>query len=65
MPVFEYGHGQGRCSVTGGYVYRGRNLSALRGAIYSGTTAAEKFLLSLLGVALPQAVSLASFAKAE
>jgi hypothetical protein len=35
------------------------------GAIYSGTTAAEKSLLSLLGAALPQAVSLASFAKAE
>jgi hypothetical protein len=22
-PVYEYGHGAGRCSVTGGYVYRG------------------------------------------
>ena len=29
MPVFEYGHDKGRCSVTGGYVYRGRNLPAL------------------------------------
>jgi glucose/arabinose dehydrogenase len=24
MPVAEYSHGEGRCSVTGGYVYRGR-----------------------------------------
>lgn len=31
MPVFEYGHDKGRCSVTGGYVYRGRNLPALQG----------------------------------
>ena len=36
MPVSEYGHDQGRCSVTGGYVYRGRNLSALRGSYLFG-----------------------------
>jgi glucose/arabinose dehydrogenase len=31
LPVHEYGHELG-CSVTGGYVYRGRNLPALAGA---------------------------------
>jgi glucose/arabinose dehydrogenase len=36
MPVFEYGHEQGRCSVTGGYVYRGRNVSSLQGSYLFG-----------------------------
>jgi glucose/arabinose dehydrogenase len=36
MPVFEYGHEQGRCSVTGGYVYRGRNIPALQGRYLFG-----------------------------
>ena len=30
-PLAEYGHTGGRCSVTGGYVYRGPRLPALRG----------------------------------
>ena len=30
-PLAEYGHGGGRCSVTGGYVYRGSAVPALRG----------------------------------
>jgi glucose/arabinose dehydrogenase len=31
-PIFELSHGDGNCSVTGGYVYRGERIPALRGA---------------------------------
>jgi glucose/arabinose dehydrogenase len=30
-PVFEYSHDSGNCSATGGYVYRGSRIPALRG----------------------------------
>jgi len=36
LPVMEYGHEEGRCSIIGGYVYRGRAIPALRGAYVSG-----------------------------
>lgn len=36
MPVMEYTHEEGRCSIIGGYVYRGRAVPALRGAYVSG-----------------------------
>jgi len=35
-PLTEYRHEQGRCSVTGGYVYRGSRLSALQGTYLFG-----------------------------
>ena len=31
-PVHEYAHGDGTCSVTGGYVYRGTRIPGLRGS---------------------------------
>jgi hypothetical protein len=30
-PVYEYGRSDGSCSITGGYVYRGHAIPALRG----------------------------------
>jgi glucose/arabinose dehydrogenase len=42
MPVFDYSHDGGNCSVTGGFVYRGTKIPALRGgylfADYCGGT---------------------------
>jgi len=36
LPVLEYRHEAGRCSIIGGYVYRGRAMPALRAAYVSG-----------------------------
>jgi glucose/arabinose dehydrogenase len=36
LPVYEYGHENGRCSVTGGYVYRGSQFPALNGLYFFG-----------------------------
>lgn len=36
LPVMEYGREGGRCSIIGGYVYRGRALPALGGVYVSG-----------------------------
>lgn len=36
MPVLEYGHDNGRCSVTGGYVYRGKKHKKLKGSYFYG-----------------------------
>jgi glucose/arabinose dehydrogenase len=36
LPIAEYGHDQGRCSITGGYVYRGRRVSVLVGTYLFG-----------------------------
>jgi glucose/arabinose dehydrogenase len=36
LPIFEYNHDQNRCSVTGGYVYRGSAEPALKGKYIYG-----------------------------
>ncbi len=33
-PIHEYTHANGNCSVTGGYVYRGKAIAVLRGAYF-------------------------------
>ena len=35
-PILEYGHESGRCSITGGYVYRGLNQPLLKGLYLYG-----------------------------
>jgi hypothetical protein len=36
LPVIEYGHGDGSCSVTGGFRYRGTDMPRLRGQYVYG-----------------------------
>jgi glucose/arabinose dehydrogenase len=36
FPIYEYGHEEGRCSVIGGYVYRGAQLNELAGTYLFG-----------------------------
>ena len=36
LPILEYDHGGGRCSVTGGYLYRGNRIPALYGRYVYG-----------------------------
>jgi glucose/arabinose dehydrogenase len=46
-PVFEYAHEKGRCSIIGGYVYRGQALAGLAGHyIYGDFCSGELFALS-------------------
>ena len=47
FPIAEYGHEQGRCSITGGYVYRGTAVPALRGIyLFGDYCSGELFALS-------------------
>jgi len=44
LPAFEYSHGGGRCSITGGYRYRGSQLMSLAGSyIYGDFCSGEIF----------------------
>jgi glucose/arabinose dehydrogenase len=47
LPVSEYFHDKGRCSITGGYVYRGRILPSLIGTyVYGDFCSGEIFALN-------------------
>jgi hypothetical protein len=47
FPIAEYGHENGRCSITGGYVYRGAAIPVLRGTyLFGDYCSGEVFALS-------------------
>jgi glucose/arabinose dehydrogenase len=47
FPIAEYGHEHGRCSITGGYVYRGTAVPALKGTyLFGDYCSGELFALS-------------------
>jgi glucose/arabinose dehydrogenase len=47
FPIAEYGHEQGRCSITGGYVYRGPSITPLRGSyVFGDYCSGELFAIS-------------------
>ena len=43
LPIAEYSHANGDCSVTGGYVYRGAQSPALQGAYLFGDFCSGRF----------------------
>ena len=45
LPVHDYAHGRGRCSVTGGYVHRGPSAAAWRGLYVGGDYCGRLFVL--------------------
>ena len=54
LPILEYGHEAGRCSVTGGYVYRGQGEPGLKGwYIYGDYCSGEIFGLQVQAEARP------------
>jgi uncharacterized repeat protein (TIGR03806 family) len=70
-PVAEYDHSGGRCSVTGGYVYRGAGMPALQGSyLYGDFCSGEIFGLGAQSGATPQLLAdsglqIASFAEGQ
>ena len=68
FPITEYGHQGGRCSVTGGYVYRGRRASLPVGSyVYGDFCTGEIFVLEngAYSVALNTTMRIASFGEDE
>ena len=48
-PLHDYGHGAGRCSVTGGYVHRGPSAADWRGLYVAGDFCGRLFVLDRRG----------------
>jgi glucose/arabinose dehydrogenase len=49
LPVHDYGHGAGRCAVTGGHVFRGPGAPAWRGLYVAGDYCGRLFVLDRQG----------------
>jgi hypothetical protein len=49
LPVHDYGHGEGRCSATGGYVHRGPAAAEWRGLYIAGDFCGRIFVLGQNG----------------
>ena len=67
-PIAEYDHTGGRCSVTGGYVYRGSKSSLPAGGyVYADFCSGEIFLLSngVQSLLLDTALNISSFGEDE
>ncbi len=68
FPITEYGHAGGRCSVTGGYVYRGTRASLPAGSyVYADFCTGEIFVLEsgAVSIALDTALKVSSFGEDE
>ncbi len=68
QPVAEYGHEKGRCSITGGYVYRGARLTSLQGAYLYGDYCSGEIFSLVKGaqqILLATDLSIASFGQDE
>ena len=49
LPAYQYSHGTGNCSVTGGYVHRGPSAPAWRGLYVAGDFCGRLFVLNNKG----------------
>ncbi len=59
LPVYEYANGGQNCAVTGGYVYRGHAIPAMRGAyVFGDACAGELQAFVYSGAVVRQAASL-------
>ncbi|MBI4467951.1 MAG: PQQ-dependent sugar dehydrogenase [Acidobacteria bacterium] len=67
-PIAEYAHSSGRCSITGGYVYRGvRGTLPLGSYVYGDYCSGEIFMLKdgVSSLLLPTNMSISSFGEDE